>query len=74
VDAQGNILAHGYNGEAVLIADIDVELSRRWRRSLPYLRDRRPEVYLDILQSTPDTEVAPGIPSNRVMPVWRSRV
>jgi N-carbamoylputrescine amidase len=74
VDAQGNILAHAYNGEAVLIADINVELSRRWRRSLPYLRDRRPEVYLHVLQHTPRTEIAPGIPSNRVTPLWRSRV
>ena len=73
VDAKGTVLAHAYNGEAVLIADLDVEESRRWRRSLPYLRDRRPDVYSRFLQHTEEAEIAPGIPSSQVIPLWRSR-
>ncbi len=73
VDAHGRVLAHAYNGEAVLVADLNLESSRRWRRSLPYLRDRRPDIYEKILARTPPEEMAPGIPSSQVTPLWRPR-
>ncbi len=71
VDAQGNELAHVYNGESVLIADLDVEAARKWRRTLPYLRDRRPDTYQAIVAASPKSEMAPGIPSSEVKPLWR---
>ena len=71
VRAQGQVLAHAYGGEAVLIADLDVEAVRRWRRSMPYMRDRRPELYARILEPAPAAEVAPGIPTSQVRPLWQ---
>lgn len=71
VGPRGNLLAHAYNGESVLIADLDILASRKWRRSLPYLRDRRPDVYEKYLSLIPESEIAPGIPSNRVIPLWQ---
>ena len=74
VGAQGNVLAHAYNGESVLIADLDIEGDRRWRRQIPYIRDRRPDLYARYLHLRPESEVAPGIPSYQVAPLWaRSR-
>ncbi len=70
VDAEGNVLAHSYGGEAVLIAELNIEAARRWRRSIPYIRDRRPDVYAKILQKSPRREMAPGTPSNQVKPLW----
>jgi N-carbamoylputrescine amidase len=72
VDAQGNVLAHAYNGEAVLIADLDIEGLRRWRAEQPQSRDRRPDLYGPILQDAPGP-IAPGIPSNRIAPLWRRK-
>jgi len=71
VSAQGNVLAHALNGESVLIADLDIEADRRWRRRIPYIRDRRPDVYDRYLHLRPDAEVAPGPPSHCVEPLWR---
>jgi predicted amidohydrolase len=73
VSAQGNVMAHAYNGESVLIADLDILGSRQWRRKLPQLRDRRPDIYEKYLGLVPDAEIAPGIPSNQVTPLWRRR-
>ncbi len=70
IDAQGNVLAHAYGGEAVLIADLDVAGARKWRRALPYMRDRRPDLYSRILQRAPVAEIAPGIHSAHVRPLW----
>ncbi len=71
VDAQGNTLAHAYGGESILIADLDIEAARRWRRSLPYMRDRRQELYGRILEAAPQDEIAPGIRSCQVKPLWQ---
>ena len=71
VGAQGNVLAHALNGESVLIADLDIEGDRRWRRRIPYIRDRRPDVYDRYLHLRPEAEVAPGPPSYCVEPLWR---
>ena len=71
VDAQGNIKAHAYGGESILIADLDIEAARRWRRSQPHLRDRRPELYARILGAAPQDEIAPGIQSCQVKPLWQ---
>jgi predicted amidohydrolase len=71
VSAQGRLLAHGLNGEAVLIADLDIEGSRTWRRRMPYIRDRRPDIYDPYLHLAPEGEIAPGIPSHQVEPLWR---
>ena len=71
VTAQGKVLAHAYNGETVLLADLDILASRKWRRSLPTLRDRRPEIYENYLSLIPENEISPGIPSYKVIPLWR---
>ena len=71
VTAQGHVLAHAYNGEAVLIGDLDIEAAREWRRSLPRMRDRRPHLYRRILEAAPESEIAPGIPSSQVQPLWQ---
>jgi predicted amidohydrolase len=70
VSAQGNVLAHAYNGESVLIADLDIEGDRRWRRRIPYIRDRRPDIYARYMHLRPENEIAPGIPSYQVAPLW----
>jgi predicted amidohydrolase len=72
VSAQGRVLAHAYNGETVLIADLDIVADREWRRRIPYIRDRRPEVYDRYLHLRPEAEVSPGPPSYCVEPLWRS--
>jgi len=66
IDIEGNLLAHAYNGECVLLADLDIEAARRRRRGLPFMRDRRPELYGRILQPAPSEEMAPGIQSCQV--------
>ncbi len=71
VSAMGQVLAHAYNGESVLIADLDILESRRWRRSMPEMRDRRPDVYQKYIGQTPAEESAPGIPSYQVVPLWK---
>lgn len=73
VGARGNVLAHAYNGESVLIADLDILGSRQWRRKIPQLRDRRPDIYEKYLGLIPAAEIAPGIPSNQVIPFWRRK-
>ncbi len=70
VDARGRVLATATGGEAVLVADLDVEAGRRWRRSQVELRDRRPELYRRIAEPSPEAEVAPGTPSYRIAPQW----
>jgi N-carbamoylputrescine amidase len=72
VDPRGRVLAHAYNGESVMVADLDIEFSRRWRRAGPTLRDRRPDIYAGVLSQTPAAEIAPGIPSHQVTPLWRA--
>ena len=72
IGAQGNVLAHAYGGESVLIADLDIEGDRGWRRQIPYIRDRRPDLYERYLHLKPELEVAPGIPSHQVKPLWAS--
>jgi predicted amidohydrolase len=71
VSAQGQVLAHALNSESVLIADLDIEADRRWRRQIPYIRDRRPEVYDRYLHLRPEAEVAPGPSSCEVEPLWK---
>jgi predicted amidohydrolase len=71
VSAQGRVLAHAYNGESVLIADLDIEGDRMWRRRIPYIRDRRPDVYDRYLHLRPEAEVSPGPPSYEVEPFWK---
>lgn len=71
VSAQGTVLAHVLNGESVLIADLDIEADRRWRRRIPYIRDRRPDVYDKYLHLRPEAEVAPGPPSYCIEPLWK---
>jgi predicted amidohydrolase len=71
VSAQGQVLAHALNSESVLIADLDIEADRRWRRQIPYIRDRRPDVYDRYMHLRPGSEVAPGPPSYEVEPLWK---
>ena len=70
VSAQGNVLAHALNAESVLVADLDIAGDRRWRRQIPYIRDRRPDLYARYLHLRPEAEVAPGPPSYCVEPLW----
>jgi predicted amidohydrolase len=72
VSARGKVLAHAYNGESVLIADLDIAGDRQWRRRIPYIRDRRPDVYDKYLHLRPEAEVSAGPPSYCVEPLWRS--
>jgi N-carbamoylputrescine amidase len=71
VTAQGKVLAHVLNGESVLVADLDILASRKWRRNLPFLRDRRPDIYEEYLHLIPESEIASGIPSHQVIPLWQ---
>lgn len=41
----GEILAQVDDGDGIAIADIDGDLVARTRRTRPFLRDRRPELY-----------------------------
>ncbi len=70
ISAQGDVLAHAYGGEAVLIADVDIEASRGRRRGQPVMRDRRPEVYARIASPAVEDERASGARSCEVEPIW----
>ncbi len=71
ISAQGQVLAHAFNGESVLLANLNIKESRKWRRSELEMRDRRPEVYAKYLAQTPQSEIAPGMPSWKVTPKWK---
>jgi N-carbamoylputrescine amidase len=49
VDPRGNIIAEAPEKEAVLVADIDLSLITEVRKEWPFLRDRRPEIYHELL-------------------------
>jgi N-carbamoylputrescine amidase len=45
-DYQGEILAEaGRTGEAVIVAELDLEAARRFRAGMGFFRDRRPDLY-----------------------------
>ena len=46
VGPDGKDLARAGAGEELLIADLDRERYQEWRELIPYMADRRPEVYL----------------------------
>lgn len=45
VDPKGDILAEGGGEEALISADLDMEMMLDWRGQIPCFRDRRPELY-----------------------------
>ena len=40
VDPRGNVVAQAGVSEEVLVADIDIDIARTWRRQFPVLADR----------------------------------
>lgn len=70
VDNKGNVQAHAFNGETILLADLNIEAAREWRRKTPMMRDRRPDIYAKYLNLISSDEMAPGIPSYQVIPAW----
>lgn len=50
VGPRGHVLAQAEDQEALLIAEIDLSLIEEIRLRLPYLRDRRPELYGGLVQ------------------------
>jgi predicted amidohydrolase len=50
VDPKGEIIAEASeNKEEFVVADIDVSLIEKMRKEWPFLRDRRPNMYGDLL-------------------------
>ena len=45
IDPLGEILAHGADGETPVMATIDPAQTAKVRTTLPFLKDRRPEIY-----------------------------
>ena len=50
-DPYGRIIAEAGTAEAVLVADVDLDLARRVTEELDYLNQRRPETYGALTES-----------------------
>lgn len=51
VDPTGSIVAEaGTEGDELLVATIDLDLATRARKKIPWWRDRRPELYADLVR------------------------
>lgn len=45
VDPLGNELAHGGREEELLVADLDLDMVRKYRETFPAKVDRKPDLY-----------------------------